>query len=263
MTKSTVPPFVTALLLGLPAFVGAQTNEPAPTSAGLQHLANEIAQYNVFMGPDREQKLDLLHAPVLRYSDPVSSISDGAIFLWLQDGRPEAVMGAHPGTMNRTWIEYQSLSTQPLVATRDGRDVWFPKDPGVRFLPANGDDSAETSPAKRLIQMRSLAASFSASTTDHRGDRQELRLLPQPIHRYSSSTQNVLDGGLFVFVRATNPELLLMIELQQANGIARWHYSPARFTGRACELNHRGAPIWSHDILARPKNPAATYFQRY
>ena len=111
--------------------------------------------------------------------------------------------------------------------------------------------------------MRSMVEPFSASIFDLVNGKQELRLLSQPVFRYAQPDRGIVDGAVFVFVRATNPELLIVLEAQQASGKSQWVYSPARFSGRECELRMHDKSVWSRPPLKRPKDPAAPYFQRY
>ena len=172
-------------------------------------------------------------------------------------------MALHHGSLDRTWIEYLSLSLGPLNATGTGQPDWRPRASDVSFKPLDGAPHPEDGAAERLTQMRSMLRPFSASVFDNQGGRQELRLLSRPIFRYAQTDRGIIDGALFAFVRATNPELLILVEAQIVDGQPRWLYSPARFTGRACELRFNDQPIWSHDVLGRPKDPAARYFQSY
>jgi hypothetical protein len=59
--------------------------------------------------------------------------------------------------------------------------------------------------------------------------REELRLLLQPLHRYSDAKARIRDGAVFALALGTNPEALLFIEARDnAAGAAEWHYGWAR-----------------------------------
>jgi hypothetical protein len=109
--------------------------------------------------------------------------------------------------------------------------------------------------------MRSLLEPFSASVSDNRLGRQELRLLAQPLYRYSQPERGILDGAIFAFVLSTNPEFLVVMEAQTIEGTARWMYSPARFTGRQCELRINDEQVWPHGELPMTRDPNAPFFQ--
>jgi hypothetical protein len=258
-----------AMLL-LAVFVGhhvVTADEPEDAAeiraATLERLLQVAKSYTITLDDDSGKQLELVTAPVLRYSDPVSAITDGIVLVWTKDGRPEAAMGIHPGSLGRTWFEFQSLSGSPLRATAVGQPQWRSEVPGVEFRSMEDVPLPARSAAERLTQMRSMLRSFTASIADNRSGRQELRLLPVPVFRYSQTDRGILDGAVFAFVRATNPELLIVVEAQVVDGNDRWLYSPARFTGRECELRLKHQSIWSHGQLKRPKDPTASYFQSY
>src|SRR4029450_12157556 len=78
---------------------------------------------------------------------------------------------------------------------------------------------------KRLRQMRTLSAEFSATyTVTHlRAQPFELRLLTQPLLRYETDDDYRADGALFAFVQSTAPVGLLLLESRQTEGGHRWH----------------------------------------
>ena len=54
--------------------------------------------------------------------------------------------------------------------------------------------------------MKQIAKQFSGSwKVSQRVGELQLRLLPQPLHRYTAPKQGILSGGLFALVRATDP----------------------------------------------------------
>jgi hypothetical protein len=59
----------------------------------------------------------------------------------------------------------------------------------------------------------------------------ELRLLPQPIDRYTPSSADRADGAIFLLAFGTNPEVALFIE---SDGTA-WNYAAGRLSG-ACQI---------------------------
>ena len=255
-----------ALLLAIVALGHrAQGDETAETSAeraaSLARLTKVVESYAITIGDDRAEPLELVQKPVLRYSDAVSAVSDGVVFAWTKAGRPEAVMAVHPGTEGRMWIEFKSLSQNSLTAVRQGQTEWHPRTAGLEFTPMDGAPLPDQTAAKRLSQMRSLLRSFSASISDNKLGRQELRSLSQPVFRYSQPDRGIVDGGLFAFVLTTNPELLLVVEAQIINGQPQWMYAPARFTGRKSELRFNDQLVWPLDDLMSTKDPAAPFFQ--
>jgi hypothetical protein len=78
----------------------------------------------------------------------------------------------------------------------------------------------------------------------------DLRLLPQPIHRYSAPKQGILNGGLFAFVQGTDPELFLLIEARGKTAeSARWQFAATRMTSTEVRLRHRDEKVWEAETL--------------
>jgi hypothetical protein len=143
----------------------------------------------------------------------------------------------------------QSLSLTGLVAERHGKVLWEPDRPGITLQDV--PDAAVPSDAAtiRLRQMRSLAGAFSAVMIDYRnnpkGERQTLRLLPQPLYRYQSTAPEVIDGALFAYVLGTDSEVLLLLEARAAGDRTIWQYAFARMNNDALVGFHNEREVWS------------------
>jgi hypothetical protein len=144
--------------------------------------------------------------------------------------------------------ELQSLSLAKIAAQRDQAVVWKSDKPGI--TPADVPDApevAETAP-RRLQQMRAMAHDFSAVLIDYRrnreGERQSLRLLAQPVYRYSSPAADVVDGALYAFVLGTDAEVLLLLEARGAKNAPRWQYSIARLNSDDLAASFKEQEVW-------------------
>ncbi|MBS0202568.1 MAG: hypothetical protein JSS49_06675 [Planctomycetes bacterium] len=145
------------------------------------------------------------------------------------------------------------MSVDPIMsqhAKRVGRQGvvpdWKTSEAGIEWRLLPDDATPGKTAVSRLLQMRRLAEKFSAQITSSDVEKaSDLRLLIQPLYRYSSAATGVVDGGLFSFVLATDPELLLMVELRETKDGSRWHYAAARFTNRPLKLMHGNLEVWS------------------
>ena len=79
--------------------------------------------------------------------------------------------------------------------------------------------------------MREIARRFRVVLHDPDENVTELRLQPQPLHRYASPSGRIQDGAIFSFVVATDPESLLIVEVAGEQrppewrcGFVRMHY---------------------------------------
>lgn len=193
----------------------------------------EAAQtYRITLGTDPPKRLALCAEPLLRWTNPLRKTNEGAVFLWVADGRPEAVASFYRFKYERSIQEeheFQSLALTGLTATRDGRDVWFARQAGVNLVPIPDAPVPAGTPAERLRQLRALASQFRAFF-DSPTDQAELRLLARPLYRYETHRADLVDGALFAFVQATDPEVLLLIEDRPHNGALAWQYGLARMS---------------------------------
>jgi len=179
-----------------------------------------------------------------RWTDPTRQNNDGALWVWKSSGRPLAILAIEP--QPTVWsFEFVSLSTG-LVAADNGRVRWQPTTAGVEFHDVPNALAPADGPAERLRQMRAIAKRFSASEVWHvTGLHYPLRLLPQPIDRYSDAAAGVIDGALFIFANTTNPEVMLLIEARRhGKRVPTWSYSAAPLTTAAPTLLLDRKEVW-------------------
>jgi hypothetical protein len=105
--------------------------------------------------------------------------------------------------------------------------------------------------------MRDVARRFTAHEFWHPDNsRHELRVLPQPIHRYSDPAEKVQDGAVFAIVHGTNPEAVVLIEILDrsvgtgAAGKGRWQYAVLRSSDAEghVELDGKEVSAWDHAV---------------
>ena len=113
--------------------------------------------------------------------------------------------------------------------------------------------------AGRLRQMKELAKEFTAVLRLAGRSPTELRLLPQPVYRYGSEANGILDGALFLFAQGTDPEVMLLLEAIDRDGGPRWQYGFARTTWAPVEALHQDRVAWSVDYWNRIPEPDRTY----
>ena len=198
---------------------------------------------------------------VMRWANNTRGSEDGMTVLLLSAGRPEAVYCAYPW-MNNLLHEYDSLSRGSLIAKRDGVVVWSPEKPGVTFHAIPDADAPGETPALRLRQMKGFAAQFSSTMLGwkaDKSDREELRLLPQPLYRYESTRSDLLDGAVFGFVQGTDPETLLMLEAFKVGDRLGWQFAFARRTSGELEGRHKDKIVWHADRFPSNDNPLSTH----
>jgi hypothetical protein len=249
-----------ALLLG--ALAGAVGRVPAadpPANKENIEAAFKLAQaaaaeYEIRVGGDKEKPLALQREPVLKWSNPEAGDVHGNVFVWTREDRPLVVGSFFRWFASRVPMEHEfhSLAEEALGARFHGESVWKTSEAGVKFADVPKAPAPAAADAQRLLQLKQLAKEFSGvgkfgkSASDL-----ELRLLPQPVYRYSAPKQGVFSGGLFAFVRATDPEILLLIEARGKDAAtAKWQFAAARMHSTAeLRLRHQDQPVWDAEPL--------------
>ena len=264
MTSFMRPLIVWCLFTLSTNIVGDETED---REKRLAELTRFMTEFRIQSGSDRQEELVLVKEPALRYSDAIASqrfieIPDGALFVWTRNGRPAAISSVHLGSSGRYWTEFLSLRAEPMVGSRKDGKLWSSGPSQVEFQAVPDAPLVKPTMTERAVQMKAFCQTFSASIADPEAGRQELRVLPKPVYRYSQPEEGVLDGAIFVFARGTNPEMLLVFEARQTQvGNVAWMYAPARYTGRQAEMSCPGGRTWSHEAIHGQRDPTAPFFQ--
>lgn len=214
-------------------------------------------QIEVLVGESGE-KAEMHAEPLLRWSNPTAGSVHGEVFLWTYKQRPAAVASIyrwyHP-FMGCTF-EVVSTSTLPVTAREGSRTLWESNEPAIAWKPLEGAPLPAKTASSRLNQLRRLARRFSAELVDKRtGDEavtRELRLLNQPMYRYASDDEGVIDGALFAFAESTDPETLLLLEAVQRDDKTTWQYALARMNADACEVRLDNKPVGGWEKIYEP-----------
>ena len=227
----------------------------------------EAAAYTIrHLGSDRP--LTLKPEPILKWSNPVKGSIYGDVFIWTENGRPEAVASIYKWYSPHTHRanEFHSLALDKLIGERDGVPVWNPSRPGLELKPIPAAPVPADSAAARLRQMRTLAQEFTGSQTSRQRMKRDMRLLTEPVYRYENTKGDLIDAGLFVFVVATDPDAFLLIEAHRtksgaAESALRRDSNVYRDSGnrspRSRGLERAGTPLvasvgWQRAVLYLP-----------
>lgn len=182
--------------------------------------------------------------PVLRWWQPVRGGDDGALYIWVTNGRPVAAITFFTFKWpdgNRAIVhERHSFAEGPIDADWRGSPVWKTSKPGVAFRPVpDAPPPAATAPA-RLRQMQSILRDVSAVTTDDKNSNWPQRVLNKPLYRFEGKT----DGALFALAQGTDPEAFVLLEARGEGSSARWEFAVARFTDLQLRITLKGAEVF-------------------
>lgn len=227
----------------------------------------EAKAYELRLKGEEGPQLELSEPPALKWSNNYEATVHGSVLIWTHDGRPQVIACIYKffTTKDEFSAEFHSLAEGPLTALKRGQVVWQPTAAGIEFKPlAELAAPAKTAPA-RLVQMRNIARDFSADVTIWSGTNHQLRLMTQPLMRYGKGSDGLMDGAIFAYARATDPDVLLVLEAKATAGKEpRWEYALARMHGGALKVRYRDDEVWSAEALAPPyfqKTGAYTTFQ--
>jgi hypothetical protein len=207
--------------------------------ASLRRMLSDLSEHEFSVAVEPAQKLTLSSEPVLRWSNPIRSVDDAAVFVFSSKYRPElvaTVMSYRDDSKNlRRAYELLSISEDRLAAVRSGARVWRSEKPGVSWRDVPDAPAPAATATQRRRQMHELTSKFHVAVQSDK-NRYELRLLSQPLYRYESAKGKILDGALFAFVEGTDPELILAVEAGSDD--PKWKFAVGRMTRWEIEVRY-------------------------
>ncbi|MDB5350346.1 MAG: hypothetical protein JWN86_1593 [Planctomycetota bacterium] len=240
--------FMSAMLL-IAAIVGTspaqeQKKEDDRTS-WLPILKQHASDYEIVVQSESKTRPKPLSEPILRWTQPVRGGDDGAVFLWVANGRPEVVGTVFtyrvPGSARTLQHEVHSLSLSPLETRWRGKSLWRSAKPGVTFHPVPDAPVPAPSGAARLRQMQEIARNFAGTSVHEKSGKNELRLMPRALYRYEPNGADPTDGALFCLAHGTDPEIFLLLE----NRLNGWQFALARFSDLELHARYKGREVWT------------------
>jgi hypothetical protein len=234
MTPMKLAPWVVVVVGVLPSILFAADEEATPEQAAERSPKRlevfKTAVKNLTAKSDEitdETRLTFPDKPILRYNDEARNFFDAAVWKLGTKGRPTALLTLEMyGNQNSSALlmhEFTSLSDKKFTVDTPLGVHWHPHDTDCQFQPLPDSPAPSASKPQRLAQMRTLSRRFSCDD-EWGGQKQELRLLTQPIDRYEDPEAGIVDGAIFAFATGTNPEVLVLIEAGEKGfqyGLAR------------------------------------------
>lgn len=223
------------------------TAQKSSEGAALRKQIDEsLARFTFTSSGEPEAPLQL--KAVLRWDNNARASQVGATVMFVGGGRPEAVCCVYP-YFGKLHFEFSSMSRGTFQAELDGRPFWQPAGPGLEFRAIPSSAEPAGGPSRRLLQMKRLARRFEAELLGWKDDdsqREDLRLLTNPIFRYEKPARPLVDGAVFAFVTGVDPEALLMIEaVASESGPPAWQYGFVRRTSGQLEGRLDGTTVWT------------------
>jgi hypothetical protein len=198
--------------------------------------------------------------PLLRYSDPTRGIKeaasketattvllDASVWRLGTQGRPTALVTIEiyqaPDKSRLLSFEFLSLSeTKYSLKHKTQRIRWQPAGSGLKMVDLPDAPRPASTAAARLTQMRQQVRRFAAR--ERLNDESiECRLLTQPIDRYQSEAEKIVDGSIFAFANGTNPEVGILFETDGE----RWRYGILRLSSAEMSITLDGRQVGGYD----------------
>lgn len=209
--------------------------------------------------------LTVSESPALRFSNPVRELlSDGTTFFYFDGPRPVAAVSlsirGQASELRRVWAEVSLTAPTPLVCHRDGAKFWSPQEALPQWKPVSDAPEPRDTAAGRLVQMREMARRFEVEVL-----RKDVwtasRLLTQPVVRFSDPRTHTVDGSVFVFAEATDPEVLLLFEARSESMSAdpKWHYLFAKMSSPRTRARLDGREIWATEGYWKAPTQTGSY----
>ncbi len=207
----------------------------------------------------KPKALAVAREPLLRYSDPTRGgvginnvptnnvMLDAGVWRLGAEGRPTALVTLEiyrgPTGAHVLSYEFLSLTATKFALKHKTEDVqWDATASGLELKPLpDAPKPAATAPA-RLTQMRHLARRFGAKEVFN-NETIECRLIAQPIDRYQSEPEKIVDGAIFALANGTNPEVGLLFEADAET----WRYGLLRLTSAETTITLDGQKVAAFD----------------
>lgn len=241
----------------------AQTTSEGPVTEKErlhQRLMECITDLRFSPAEDATKAYPRYEQPLLDYQNPLfEGQSAGLLVLWHDQKVPLAVASFSERHGDRIFREFSSLTEKPFLCKRGDQLLWSPKSTGQAERVFPSAQPPRTTKALRLVQMRRMAERFEVNKGGN------CRLLPQPLYRFESPEQGIIDGAVFAFVVANDPELLLTVTLNSSTGDledAAWNYSLARMTSSPTKVGLDGQEVWqAAGYWRNPRSKSDSYME--
>ncbi len=233
---------------------GKAQNEKMLRSMRQQAEAFSVVQV---IDGERQAAEPLFADPVFRYSDQPRGFVDATLWCWGSRGRPAAlgkVEAALTGDGKPFWqFCLTSLADHPIDVDFGNRRRFVSKKAGIDLKPIPRAGKPSDSAAARMRHMKEMISRFAVTIhVDGRDDlKQEMRLLPRPVHRYDDKDAGLVDGVIFGLTsNGTNPDMLIVIELRTNRGQAIWQFGVVKMTDSEVHIRLDESEVWSSPVAA-------------
>jgi hypothetical protein len=196
-------------------------------------MMQALERYDVVYPGDPAQTARLHPKPLLRWTNPVTTIKDGTLVVYTCGGRPDVVVEFQVHNEELSGHEFSPIRVEGMRLRRDGKTVFSADNGWFKFQELPDAPRPSEKPVQRLAQMREIAERFTVvdifGRIDEEVEQYNLRLMTKPVYRYEEADEKI-DGAMFVFAQGTNPEAVLLVEALQGGEKPGWRFGFAPTT---------------------------------
>lgn len=239
------------VLIGVLSAFGLFSPCAAQEAVDATNFVEAATEYH--FGVEGQPDFELRPQPVMLWSNPAKYDQKGAVFVWMQNGRPQVIGtlydSVHAGRP-RSAVELHSLADGAVQGRYRDVVFWQPAGSGLKFEAVGSKGELTTAPQRKLLQFRQISREFGATLIDVDGNKVPLRLLPTPILTYEPQSDDCTDGAIFALAATgTDPDVFLIVENRKVAGKLGLHYAFARFHFRELVGTRNDETVWK----AEPK----------
>lgn len=267
MFRSNLAPVVLGIVLmgpqvGLaadpPADSKLEADDSAPkdeyADARKAYMLKAMQKFRVVMDGDETKTATLDDRALMRWSNPVGDVADGLLAVYTTSPTDRPAMIAHlyihgPGLNGLEMHEFADLYPGQVELIRGKRRIWSPQTRYTEFRELPDAPAPAKTAALRLSQLKTMAARFEIidgfRSTNGKPEPQALRMLSRPTYRYGNADGELIDGAIFTYVVATDPEACLLVEIHRKGDKHEWKYGVFPLTIYSLDAKLDGASVWT------------------
>jgi len=233
------------------------------------YMLKAMKKFRVVMDNDEAKTATLDERALMRWSNPVGDVADGLLAVYTTAPADRPAMIAHlyihgPGLKGLEMHEFADLHPGNVTLFRGSRQVWSPKERYSQFRELPDAVKPSENPVLRLSQMKTMAARFEIidgfRSPNSEPEPQALRMLSRPSYRYGKADGELVDGAIFTYVVATDPEACLLIEIHRKDDKYVWMYGVFPLTIYSLDAKLDGASVWTKPEAMVFGNPTAPHY---
>ena len=206
---------------------------------------------------------------MMRWSNPVGDVVDGLLTVYSTGPTARPAMIAHfhvhgSGLNGLEMHEFAEVHPGTVELYRRERKIWSPRERYGKFQPLPDAPVPSSKAPLRLAQIKSMAQRFEVidgfRAPNSEPQPQALRMMARPTCRYGKDDEELVDGALFTYVLATDPEACLLIEIHRTGKTYAWEYMFCPMTIYSLDVKLDGKQVWNKPEAMVFNNPTAPHY---